>query len=188
MFGSYDGSFQIPDLGGQTPDPFGQGFLSALGIKGYDSASVNNRQYETNRFGIAALQSSIGQDFDYQVAFVSRLNTAHFAPDTIGDLAFYGVASDIYRSSLSNALQADGSYRLNDAHTVRLGFFGQDENISSENTSTVFPLDPSTGICQRPALPDCGQQPQERQRTVGRVSPGRMEADRQADGELWPQI
>ncbi len=123
MFGSYDGSFQIPNLSGQTPDPGGQGFLSALGIMGFDSASVNNRQYETNRFGIAALQSSIGPDFDYQVAFVSRLNTAHFAPDVIGDLAFYGVASDIYRSAISNALQADGSYRLDDAHTVRLGFF-----------------------------------------------------------------
>ena len=146
IFGSYDGFFQIPNVSGQTPDPFGQGFLSALGIKGYDSASVNNRQYETNRFGIAAMQSSIGPDFDYQVAFVSRLNTAHFAPDTIGDLAFYGVASDIYRSAISNALQADGSYRLNDTHTVRLGFFGQDENISSDNTSTVFPLDSSGNV------------------------------------------
>ena len=150
MFGSYDGFFEIPNLSGQTPDPFGQGFLTELGIKGYDSASVNNRQYETNRFGIAALQSSIGPDFDYQVAFVSRLNTAHFAPDIEGDLAFYGVASDIYRSAISNALQADGSYHLNEAHTVRLGFFGQDENVRSDNTSTVFSLDPSTGDVNGP--------------------------------------
>jgi outer membrane receptor protein involved in Fe transport len=145
ILGTYEGFFQIPTLSGQTPDPFNQGFLSALGITGYDSASVNNRQYETNSFGIAALQSSIGPDFDYQLAFISRLNTAHFAPDIIGDLAFYGVASDIHRGAISNALQADSSYRLNDAHTVRLGFFGQDENISSDNTSTVFPLNPLTG-------------------------------------------
>ncbi len=146
IFGSYAGFFQIPNLSGQTPDPYGQGFLTALGIPGFDSASVNNRQYETNSFGIAALQSSIGPDFDYQVAFVSRLNTAHFAPDIIGDLAFYGVASDVYRSSISNALQADGSYRLNNAHTVRLGFFVQDENIRSDNTSTVFPLDSNGNV------------------------------------------
>ncbi len=150
IFGSYDGFFQIPNVSGQTPDPFGQGFLSALGINGFDSASVNNRQYESNRFGIAALQSSIGPDFDYQVAFVSRLNTAHFSPDVEGDLAFFGVASDIYRSAISNALQADGSWRLNDAHTVRFGFFGQDENVRSDNTSTVFPLDPSTGNVNGP--------------------------------------
>ena len=129
-----------------APDPSGQGFLSALGIPGFDSASLNNRQYETNSFGVAALQSSIGPNFDFQVAFVSRLNTAHFAPDIIGDLALYGVASDIYRSSISNALQADGSYHLNDAHTVRLGFFGQDKNIRSDNTSTVFPLDANGNV------------------------------------------
>ena len=146
IFGSYDGFFQIPNRSGQTPDPGGQGFLSALGLTGFDSASVNNRQYDTNRFGIAALQSSVGPDFDYQVAFVSRLNTSHFAPDTIGDLAFFGVASDIYRSAISNALQADGGYRLNDAHTVHLGFFGQDENIRSDNTSTVFPLDANGNV------------------------------------------
>jgi outer membrane receptor protein involved in Fe transport len=146
ILGSYAGFFQIPNQNGLTPDPSGQGFLTALGITGFDSASLNNRQYETNSFGIAALQSSIGPNFDYQVAFVSRLNTAHFAPDIIGDLAFYGVASDIYRSSISNGLQADGSYHLNNAHTVRLGFFGQDENIRSDNTSTVFPLDANGNV------------------------------------------
>jgi outer membrane receptor protein involved in Fe transport len=146
ILGNYDGSFQIPTSAGQPADPFNQGFLSALGITGYDSASVNNRQYETNSFGIATFQSSIGPDFDYQLAFVSRLNTAHFAPDVTGDLAFYGVASDIYRSAISNALQADSSYHLNDAHTVRLGFFGQDENVRSDNTSTVFPVDAAGNV------------------------------------------
>ena len=146
MLGSYDGWFQIPNQNGKIPDPNGLGFLPALGITGFDSASLNDRQYESNRFGILALQSSIGQDFDYQIALVVRRNTAHFKPDVIGDLAFNGVASDIFRSALSKALQADGSYHLNDAHTVRTGFYGSDEDIISNNTSTVFPVDANGNV------------------------------------------
>jgi len=138
MFGSYDGWFQIPNSPGQSPNP---DYLAEAGLTGFDSASLNERQYETNRYGVIALQSSSGSDFDYQLAFVSRYTTVHFMPDPTGDLVFNGVSSDVFRSSFSNGLQGDGSYRLNDAHTVRMGFFANYEDIRSDNISTVFPVD-----------------------------------------------
>jgi outer membrane receptor protein involved in Fe transport len=147
MFGSYDGWFQIPDNPGQTPNPT---YLAGAGIASFDSSVVNERQYETNRYGIVALQSSIGSNFDYQIAAVTRYTSVHFTPDPIGDLVFNGVASDVFRSSFSNGLQGDGSYRLNDAHTVRMGFFASTDNIQSNNISSVFPVDINGNVTGAP--------------------------------------
>ena len=147
MFGSYDGWFQIPNNPGQAPNP---GYLAGAGINGFNSSAVNERQYENNRYGIVALQSSIGSDVDYQLAFFSRYTSVHFTPDPIGDLVFNGVASDVSRSSFSNGLQADGSYHLNDVHTIRMGFFTSTENITSDNSSTVFPVNNSGVVTGAP--------------------------------------
>jgi outer membrane receptor protein involved in Fe transport len=139
MYGTYDGYFQIPNNPGQpVTNP---SYLTQLGLTGYDSASLNENQYENNRYGILALQSSIGPDFDYQIAEVTHYTSVHFTPDPVGDLVFNGIASDVFQSSLSYGLQGDGSYRLNDAHTVRMGFFGSIENTESNDTSLVFPVD-----------------------------------------------
>lgn len=143
MFGTYDGKFQIPNNPGQAPDP---DFLAGAGIAGFDSASLDERQRETNRYGILSLQSSIGPDFDYQVSLFTRYTSVHFTPDPLGDLVFNGVASDVLRSSFSTGIQSDGSYRLNDAHTLRMGLMTSTENIRSDNASTVFPVDSSGNV------------------------------------------
>ena len=147
MFGSYDGWFQIPNNPGQIPNP---DYLAGAGITGFDSAALNERQYETNRYGVVALQSSIGSDFDYQLSLVTHYTSVHFMPDPIGDLVFNGVASDVFRSSFSNGLQGDGSYHLNDAHTVRMGYFASYEDIVSNNNSTVFPVDANGNVTGAP--------------------------------------
>jgi len=147
MFGSYDGWFQIPNNPGQTPNP---DYLAGAGVESFDSSAVDERQYETNRYGIVALQSSIGSNFDYQIAVVSRYTSVHFMPDPIGDLVFNGVASDVFRSSFNNGLQGDGSYRFNDAHTVRMGFVASIDNIQSDNMSTVFPVDNNGSVIGAP--------------------------------------
>ena len=66
---------------------------------------------------------------------------AHFMPDTIGDLVFNGVASDVYRRSVAQGIQADGSYKLNDAHTLRAGFSVTGEQAYVNNSSIVLPID-----------------------------------------------
>ncbi|MGC2456758.1 MAG: TonB-dependent receptor [Gallionellaceae bacterium] len=152
MFGSYDGTFQIPNSPGQIPDPNNLGILAQLGLPGYDSTTLNDQQREVNRFAVTALQSSLNDSFDYQVSLFTRYSSVHYMPDITGDLVFNGVASDYFRSSSSTGIQADGSYRLNDTHTLRMGLFGSDENIESNNTSSVFPVDAVTGLVSGPAV------------------------------------
>jgi Outer membrane receptor proteins, mostly Fe transport len=147
MFGSYDGKFQIPNNPGQTPDP---NFLAAAGIAGFDSATLDENQRESNRYGVVSLQSTIGDNFDYQVSLFTRYTKVHFSPDPIGDLVFNGVASDVLRSSASSGVQADGSYRLNAAHTLRMGLFASTESVRSDNASTVFPVDTSGNVTGAP--------------------------------------
>ena len=138
MFGSYDGRFQIPNNPGQTPDPNGLGLLGQMGLTGYNSATLNDQQTETNRFGVAALQSSLNDNLDYQISMFTRYSSFHYMPDITGNLAFNGVASDVFKSSSNTGIQADGSDRLNDIHTLRMGIFGSSENVVSNDTSTVF--------------------------------------------------
>ena len=153
--GSYDGWFQIPNNPGQVPNaanytnpgPFTtQQYLSAAGITGFDSALLNENQYETNRFQVLALQSSIGSDYDYQLSWFGRETSVHFKPDQIGDLVFNGVASDVLESSVMSGVQYDGTYRLNECHTIRAGLFASDENITNDNTSLVFTTNAPTPL------------------------------------------
>jgi outer membrane receptor protein involved in Fe transport len=146
MFGSYDGSFQIPNNPGQQPDPNNLGILPRLGLTGYNSALLNDQQREVNRFLVSSVQSSLNDNIDYQVSLFTRYSSTHYMPDIVGNLAFNGVASDAFRSSSSTGIQADASDRLNETHTLRMGLFGSNENIQSNNTSAVFPVDPSTGL------------------------------------------
>ena len=137
MFGRYDGWFYIPNNPGTLPNPQ---YLMGAGIANFSASDLNEHQYETNTFGAVAYQSTIGSKFDYQVSFVSRSTSVHYTPDPIGDLVFNGVASDVAQSSLINQLQGDGSYHLNDKHTIRTGFTASYEDTTSNNQSTVFPV------------------------------------------------
>jgi outer membrane receptor protein involved in Fe transport len=141
MLGTYEGRFQIPNASGVTPDPNGQGFTTADGATTFDSTFLNENQREINRYGIIALQSTIGDKIDYQVALFQRYTSLHFTPDSYADPLFTGAASQIFKSDTARGIQADGSYRLNDRHTVRSGLFFSNESINSDNTSTVFPVD-----------------------------------------------
>lgn len=147
MLSSYAGWLQIPNIPGQPVNPQ---YLTGTGVMAFDSSKLNENQYEDNRFAVVSLQSSIGQDFNYQISYVSRYSSVHFTPDTTGDLVLNGVAANIFRSSFVNSLQGDSSYRLNDAHTIRAGFFGSYEDIESNDSSTVFPVDANGNVTGGP--------------------------------------
>lgn len=128
--------FQIPDNPGQTPA------FTAFGVSDFDSATLNENQIERNYFGVAALQRSMN-GADVQFSYFTRYSSVHFMPDTIGDLVFNGVASDVYRSGFANGVTADTSYRLNEAHTLRGGFILSTEKTQVTNTDVLLPLDDS---------------------------------------------
>jgi outer membrane receptor protein involved in Fe transport len=135
IFGNTTNTFQIPNNPGQT---FAPGITSAFGVSNFDSAGLNERQTEQNTFGVVAVQKSV-EAFDGQIAAFTRYSKLHFTPDTVGDLLFNGIASDVSRESTSGGLQGDASYRINDVHTLRAGFTTTIENTKVASLNTVLP-------------------------------------------------
>jgi outer membrane receptor protein involved in Fe transport len=134
MSGASARRYQIPNNPGQAPQ------FTAFGVSNFDSAALNERQNEFTQFDVLAVQHS-AQGVDIQAAYFNRTSTVHFMPDTVGDLSFNGVASDVYRRSVVNGIQTDASYRWGDAHTLRTGFTVSTERSMVNNSSVLLPLD-----------------------------------------------
>jgi outer membrane receptor protein involved in Fe transport len=134
MSGVSNGSYQIPNNPGQTPN------FTAFGVSNFDSAFLNEHQNEFNQFNVAAYQKSV-DDIDFQVSYFNRYSQLHFYPDPTGDLVFNGVASNVYRQSFVNGIQEDTAWRVGFAHTLRFGFSVSAERSLVTNISTVLPLD-----------------------------------------------
>ena len=132
--GTSTSKYQIPNNPGQTPA------FTAFGISNFNSAFLNENQTEQNQFGVVALQKSIN-GIDLQLSAFTRYSSIHFTPDTVGDLVFNGVASDVFRRSVANGIQGDGAYRWGDAHTLRAGFAVTGEKSVVANSSVVLPID-----------------------------------------------
>lgn len=109
---------------------------TAFGKCTFDSSTINQNQYEKNAYGVVAWQKSEG-NFDAQLAYYTRYSDLHFVPDPVGDLFINNVASDVFRSSFLNGISGDFSSRLNEAHTVRYGFYTQGEKTRVATVSTV---------------------------------------------------
>jgi len=124
-----------------TPNPNAPVY-TAFGKSAFDSSTLNQNQYEKNAYNVIAWQKSEG-NFDAQLAYYSRYSDLHFVPDPVGDLFINNVASDVFRSSFLNGISGDFSYRLNEAHTLRSGFYTQGEQSQIATVSTVQPLDPN---------------------------------------------
>lgn len=141
VFGTYEGSFQIPNNPGQTPAYSLAGITDvATGLNRYPSTDLNENQTEENRFAQLSWQDTIGK-LDYQFAYTHQYAELHYRPDLIGDLVYLGVASDILRTSTSDALQADAAYRLNSTHTLRWGAQIIHDDTTADSSSQVFPVD-----------------------------------------------
>jgi outer membrane receptor protein involved in Fe transport len=135
--GTSTNNFQIPNVPGA---PIGQnGFVTnAFGVTSFNSALLNENQVETTHFSVLSVQKSV-DGFDGQLSYFTRYNNLHYTPDPIGDLLINGIASDVIRTSLTNGIQGDGSYKLNDSHTLRAGFSISGEQVFVGNTSLVEP-------------------------------------------------
>jgi outer membrane receptor protein involved in Fe transport len=134
MSGVSNSTYQIPNNPGQTPN------FTAFGVSNFNSAFLNEHQNEFNQFNVVAYQKS-GDGIDYQLSYFNRYSQLHFMPDTIGDLVFNGVASDVYRQSFVNGIQEDTAWRVGFAHTLRFGFSVSAERSLVNNASVVLPVD-----------------------------------------------
>jgi opacity protein-like surface antigen/outer membrane receptor protein involved in Fe transport len=130
------GQLDAGGFSGQVTPSNPNGLFSAFSQTAFDSANINQRQYEKNAYGVVAWQRSV-DNVDVQLAYYSRYSDLHFVPDPVGDLLFNNVASDVFRSTFLNGISGDGAYRLNDAHTLRAGFLAQGEQTQIKSINTV---------------------------------------------------
>jgi outer membrane receptor for ferrienterochelin and colicin len=134
IFSNSTNRFQIPNNPGKSakyelPDHF---------VK---SSDLNENQKEENRYAILALQGVSDSDVDYQLSVFSSESKSKFRSDYVGDLIYSGIASDIDRSNFTNGVQGDFSYKVNDKHILRSGFYLSDERLSSKKSSSAFILE-----------------------------------------------
>jgi len=135
--GTSTSTFQIPNVPGQPVGQMGNPPVTNVnGITTFNSALLNENQIENTQYGVLALQKSVN-GFDAQLSYFTRYNYLHFIPDPLGDLLLNGIASNITRESYSNGIQADASYVLNPAHTIRTGFTVSGEQAFVGNSSLV---------------------------------------------------
>src|SRR6202022_4139305 len=135
--GTANNNFQIPNVPGA---PIGQnGFVTnAFGVTSFDSAHLNENQWELTHFGVLSMQTS-ANGFDGQLSYFTRYNNLHFLPDPVGDLLLNGIASTVTRTSYTNGIQGDGSYQVSAAHPPRAGFTVSGEQVFVGNSSLVEP-------------------------------------------------
>lgn len=134
MSGGGVSKYQIPNTPLQQPQ------FAAFGVNVLDSARLDENQIERSVFNVAAIQKSTGA-LDMQFALFSRYSNLHFIPDTLGDLVFNGVASDVRRVSLLNGAQGDLAWRASPDHTIRTGFMASVERTRAVSLNTLLPLD-----------------------------------------------
>jgi hypothetical protein len=134
--------FQIPNTPGQMPatDSAGVPFQN-IGVTSFNSADLNEQQREQNNFEVLAYQKTI-DDFSFQVSLFNSYSAVEFDPDTLGDLYFNGVAGKLNRSVMSNGVQFDSSYQINDAHTLRSGLLLNAQASTQSAQTSVIPLNP----------------------------------------------
>jgi outer membrane receptor protein involved in Fe transport len=138
MSGFSNAAYQIPNNPGQPAN------FAAFGLTDFNSATLNERQYELSQFNVLAYQKSV-EDIDFQISYFNRYSQLHFRPDLIGDVLINGVASDVYRQSAINGIQEDTAWRWGYAHTLRFGFSVSAERSLVTTIDSVLPVDPATG-------------------------------------------
>jgi hypothetical protein len=126
--------FQIPNNPGQPP-AFTDGTRST-----FDSAKLDENQTEQNSYAILAYQKKV-DDFNMQASVFTRYSSVLFRPDDVGDLIFNGVASRVDRDIVSNGLEFDSSYKLDDQHTIRGGLLFSEQHATVDTATLVFPVD-----------------------------------------------
>ncbi|MBS0332293.1 MAG: TonB-dependent receptor [Proteobacteria bacterium] len=136
ILGTSQQSFQIPNIGGLQPD---LGY-TLNGVTAFPSDRLNERQREGTTYGIATYLKTTDR-FTGQLSVFSRYSELRYTPDVTGELLFNGIAQAARKTDLSFGVQAEGVYKLNDAHTIRAGLIVSTDHTTSRTNSQVFPLD-----------------------------------------------
>jgi outer membrane receptor protein involved in Fe transport len=145
IVGGASSAFQIPNSPNQTAN------FAVNGQTDFNSAILDQRQWEQSYFAIASLQKSY-QDVNFQLSGFARYSKLAYQPDQFGDLAFNGIAPWTARTSFATGVQGDGSWKVLDKHTVRGGFLVQRERATANTQGNTLlqvlsdPTDPTSAL------------------------------------------
>src|SRR6266404_2089857 len=126
--------FEIPNNPDQPPA------FNDMGRSTFNSAKLDENQSEDSAYEILTYQKKAG-DLNFQASIFNRYSSILFRPDNVGDLIFNGVASRVDRAILSNGVELDSSYKLNDQHTIRVGLIFTEQHANIDTATLVFPVD-----------------------------------------------
>jgi len=150
--GLSDDHFEIPNRRGLDSSDVNP-FIIVNGQDNFLSDDLNERQREITDFAVLSWQHSQGA-LTTQTSLTARYSSLNFAPDpALGDLFFDGVSQQAYKRDLAYALQSDGAYKINDAHTVRAGLYVQTDRLTSNTTSQVLRTDSQFLPTDMPLMP-----------------------------------
>jgi outer membrane cobalamin receptor len=141
MLSASHSDFQIPNSPGGT-DYFTASGITNPGFPIIPSQDVNDRQIEQNFYGIVTYQKAEDK-LNIQASAFTRFSEVQYLPDNIGDLDYNGVATTVNDSILTNGLEMDGSYELNDTNTLRAGSTFSISDAINDNNTLAFPVDPN---------------------------------------------
>ncbi len=104
-------TFQIPDTA-DLPQVY-----PLAGVPSYPSQNINENQTEQTYYSAVSYQKS-SDEGSIQASAYTSYSQIHYTPDPVGDLIFLGAASNILNGYATSGLQFDGSYNINDYHTL----------------------------------------------------------------------
>ena len=137
ILGTSQERFQIPNTVGLQP----QLGLTVNGQTQYPSAQLGSNQRETTDYAIASWLH-VADRWSSQVSVFSRYSSLTYRPASdFGELLYNGVSQNAEKQDAAFGLQAEGSYRLNDQHTLRTGLILEGERGISRTLSYVLPVD-----------------------------------------------
>ena len=134
ILGTSDDRFQIPDVSGGQNGGLG---LNVNGQTNYPSQDLNENQSETTQYGVVSYLHTT-EKLTTQVSLFARYSTLQFTPDEVGDILYNGVSQDADKTDTAGGIQAEGSYVLNDQHTIRGGIIAELDRSTSQTTSQVM--------------------------------------------------
>ena len=126
--------FQIPNIP-NVPQAF-----PLTGHPTAFSRNLNENQNEQEYYTVLSYQKSIGEA-SFQLSGFTRYGKIDYTPDPARDLIFQGVAGRVTNDFLTSGVQFDGSYILNDQHTIRAGAIADFTNERLDTKTAIFPVD-----------------------------------------------
>lgn len=166
IFGTSNDMFQIPNKVGLQPTGLdgivglgplnpesGNFVLQANGQTAFPSQNLDERQREITHYGIVSYLYAQGA-FNFQISTFGRYSSLYYTPGAnLGDLLYNGIAQTAYKRDEAYGLQAEASYHLGDAHTIRAGVIYQADDLVSNTSSLVVQTAPGSATNPNPNPP-----------------------------------